>query len=84
MINWTVVQRVGQTLVADVTTGDVLSLQPDGAWQTRPKGTAGPFEVCTIDGNIATYNPAGSPFAFRFLPEVPNTGGLSAIDLVPM
>lgn len=39
--------------------GDVLSVQPDGSLQTRPKGTAGAWEICTISGITLLYNPLG-------------------------
>lgn len=35
----------------------VLSVQPDGTIQTRPQGTAGPYEVCSSDGSKLTYAP---------------------------
>lgn len=35
----------------------VLSCQPDGTWQTRPNGTAGPWEKCKRSGNILTFTP---------------------------
>lgn len=37
--------------------GTVVSIQPDGTRQTRPAGTAGPWELCTIQGALAVYEP---------------------------
>lgn len=33
----------------------VLSIQPGGEWDTRPAGTAGPWEVFRIEGNRAVF-----------------------------
>jgi hypothetical protein len=51
----------------------VLSVQPDGSYQTRQQGTAGAYEVFTLDGGSLVvrpnWNPATqSPF---FPPPVP-------------
>ena len=67
---WNTVQPVGSTLAQ--TDGQVLSCQPDGTFQLRPKGTAGAYELVALNGNVAVYNPAGTPFAFMFLSSVPN------------
>lgn len=48
----------------------VLSCQPDGTLQTRPKGTAGPYELCTVVGGYLTFTPAGTPFTFAFVSAV--------------
>ena len=37
--------------------GTVVSIQPDGSRQTRPQGTAGPWEVCEISGALAIFRP---------------------------
>jgi hypothetical protein len=34
----------------------VASLQPDGTLDVRPKGTAGPWELCSVDGQVATWS----------------------------
>lgn len=47
------------TLTINNSTGEVLSVQPDGSWQTRPKGTAGPYERAFLDGGLLTYCPDG-------------------------
>ena len=61
------------TLVANSTTGAVLSVQPDGSWQTRPAGTAGPYETAGLNGNVLTYCPDGAHiYAYLFMPTVPN------------
>lgn len=41
-------QSDGRTVLTFVESGAVLSCQPDGALQTRPAGSAGPFEVWTL------------------------------------
>lgn len=37
--------------------GTVVSIQPDGTRQTRVAGTAGPWELCDLQGALAVYNP---------------------------
>lgn len=39
--------------------GDVLSVQPDGTLQTRPAGTAGPFERAVVSTVGLIYRPKG-------------------------
>lgn len=39
--------------------GDVLSVQPDGSLQTRPAGTAGPFERAVVTTAGLVYRPKG-------------------------
>lgn len=60
------------TLVVDNSTGAVLSVQPDGSWQERPAGTAGPFELCALNGNALVFNPNKQPFAYAYFASVPN------------
>ncbi len=35
----------------------VVSMQPDGTVQTRPKGQDGGYERCAVSGNLATWEP---------------------------
>ena len=44
--------------------GEVLSVQPNGSFQTRPPSTQGSYEVCTLDAtvNVVRFNPAGIVF----------------------
>lgn len=37
--------------------GAVLSVQPDGSYQTRPAGTAGPYELAQQAGDKLIYSP---------------------------
>jgi autotransporter adhesin len=37
--------------------GSVLSVQPDGSFETRPAGTAGPYETAVDGGNTLVYCP---------------------------
>lgn len=61
------------TLTINGTTGEVLSVQPDGSFQTRPKGTAGPYECCGLNGNSLVYCPDGAHiYAFPYFESVPN------------
>lgn len=55
----------------------VLSCQPKadgsfGSWGTRPKGTDGPWEKCTVEGNIVTFRPGSQPLAFLLINRLPN------------
>jgi len=54
------------TLTID-SNGDVLSVQPDGSFQNRPKGTAGPYEKGYISGNIIAFHPQGKTYIFIFI-----------------
>lgn len=47
--------------------GNVLSCQPDGSFQTRPKGTAGPYEKGYVSGNIIAFHPSQKTFMFIFI-----------------
>jgi hypothetical protein len=46
---------------------DVFSCQPDGSAGTRPSGTAGAYERCTVSGNVATFRPVDKYFARHFV-----------------
>ena len=46
--------------------GDVISIQPDGSLQTRPSGTAGPFEWCSISDKGYLYSSSNPSKAFLF------------------
>lgn len=52
------------TLNADGTvslpSGEVLSVQPDGSYQTRPQGTAGEYEVAQRVGDKLVFTPGGA------------------------
>lgn len=61
------------TLTINASTEEVLSVQPDGSFQTRPKGTAGAYERANLAGNVLVYCPDGKrPYAFPFFPDCPN------------
>jgi len=40
----------------------VLSIQPDGSWQTRPAGTAGSWEIAELKGDALKYRVAGMTY----------------------
>ena len=50
--------------------GTVISVQPDGAIETRPAGTKGPYERATVIGNTLIYRPLDVAFAFAFAAKV--------------
>jgi hypothetical protein len=56
---------------------EVLSCQPTadgsfGSWGTRPKGTDGPWEKCTVEGNIVTFRPSAKALSFLLINRLPN------------
>lgn len=46
--------------------GSVVSVQPDGAIESRPAGTAGAYELCTLNGLTVTFQPVSSGPQFVF------------------
>lgn len=46
---------------------EVFSQQPDGSAGTRPSGTAGAYERCTVNGNVASFKPNGKYFTRAFV-----------------
>lgn len=40
---------------------EVLSVQPDGSIQTRPQGSAGPWEVCRISSDKLVFEDSAYP-----------------------
>lgn len=52
--------------------GTVVSIQPDGSIESRPAGSDGGYERCSVDGQVATwyYQQAGEwrgPFTYAFV-----------------
>lgn len=50
----------------------VASMQPDGRIESRPEGTAGLYEQCEVDGQVATWSYASGdqpvgPFTVAFV-----------------
>jgi hypothetical protein len=53
----------------------VLSVQPDGTLETRPKGSQGPYELAWLKVDRLVYAPigaAGPVYLLPFAEEVPN------------
>ena len=48
----------------------VLSIQPNGEIQTRPKGTAGPYEVYEMSDKGLVYSPLGQNGSSYLIPYV--------------
>jgi hypothetical protein len=46
-------------VVVSLPSGEVLSVQPDGSYQTRPAGTAGEYEVAERAGTDLIFRPGG-------------------------
>jgi len=72
------IHRLSETLVTVtvIGSGEVLSVQPDGSIQTRPSGSAGPYEVALLDRDRLIYAPlgaAGAVFILPYCPAIPNT-----------
>lgn len=51
--------RVGGGTTISTADGSVLSVQPDGKFETRPAGTEGPYEVAEDHGDKLVYCPDG-------------------------
>lgn len=49
-------------------TGESLSVQPDGTFQTRPAGTSGSYEVCQPDSalNVLRFSPQGIAYPIPY------------------
>jgi hypothetical protein len=66
----------GGKVTASQPDGRVLSIQPDGKQEWRPSGTAGPFELATVDGQflVYAYNWVGEPRIFKvsLIPNLPD------------
>lgn len=61
------------TLTINGTTGEVLSVAPDGKQTTAPAGSAGPHELCGLNGYVLTYCPDGEHlYDFPYRANVPN------------
>ncbi len=59
----------GNTLELNATTGSVASIQ-DGKMGSAPKGSAGPNELCWVDGGLLIFRPAdGLTYKFSFTPD---------------
>lgn len=43
-----------------LSTGEVLSVQPDGKYETRPAGSFGAYEVAKREGRLRVYTPGDS------------------------
>lgn len=53
--------------------GAVLSVNTSGGLETRPAGTAGPWERCKIQGNVLVFRPVGARvFFFGLASDWPN------------
>ena len=66
------------TFTASLADGTVVSIQPDGSRQTRSAGTAGPYEIFTLNGTpqtatVMAFAPQGVPILFPFVPQVVNS-----------
>jgi hypothetical protein len=60
-LNWlegTLVSVDGGVVIT-LPSGEVLSVQPDGSYQTRPAGTTGEYEVAERAGTDLIFRPGG-------------------------
>lgn len=61
------------TLTINNTTMEVLSVQPDGSFETRPPGTTGAYEIAYVNGNTLVYCPDGQHvYVFPYFKDCPN------------
>lgn len=60
------------TVTYPVGTDKVLSMQPDGAIETRPKGTAGPYERALLHPDRLVYESGGNVYLLPYASETPN------------
>lgn len=54
--------------------GTVMSIQPDGSIETRPRGTAGPYECGLLLSDRVVFSPNGSNgpvFLLPYVDEIP-------------
>lgn len=52
----------------------VLSVQPDGRFETRPAGTSGPFERAILTPQGLVFSPTSAvAFLVPYVPKVPNS-----------
>lgn len=60
------------TVTVELPDGAVLSVQPDGRLETRPPGTAGPYERALPWGSVLVYVPDGQRgYALAYVPGAP-------------
>jgi hypothetical protein len=50
----------GNRYTVSTADGSVLSVQPNGDYQTRAAGTTGEYEVGERDGNLLIFTPGGN------------------------
>jgi hypothetical protein len=71
----TLTAQTGGKVTASFANGEVLSIQPNGSHERRPKGTVGPFELATVDGKtlVYAYTWMGNPYVHvvPLLPTLP-------------
>lgn len=61
------------TVTYPVGADTVLSVQPDGTIQTRPHGTAGPYERAVLTGDRLVYESGGHYYLLPYAAEGPNS-----------
>lgn len=60
------------TVTYPVGTQTVLSMQPDGTIETRPRGTAGPYERALLHADRLVYESGGIVYLLPYASETPN------------